>query len=703
MFNLNWIFHVPFRAWVFSVAFVLSYCVFRYAGMPIVFLKNKRDLYAFLLFGALLVMFGVYSFGGKLDEPKYKTPDPAFHHMYMTDGATTGFMSQFVEGKIYGDSGNNISFLNHQERYFPGSIALFAFLSGGLPFLKSIVILQVFNIVAYALVVLYLAYLFLQVELESKPWLLIPTAVLLGIGSTFDFLQTSFSTQLFGMYVLLLTFDLLFLFRHRLIKWFLPALPLVAVLLTYFYWIPAAVFFVGILFIPYIFNHLRMKNYHAVLVTVADLSKMAFLMALFGVGYLWFIIDVRYLSQSTAEGGFSFYSEFIDSFILLVPIAVVYSVHSIKNREIDLSVSATMASLLYWAALYLAYLGKYSSKYAFMKDYYLLLPLLVIVLIRFTALAYDLYKEEGIHGMFRNNYIRTAVLLSCISVACVYPDGFSLYARNIDILTSSKTSNPQFTVEQQELLDRIRSKYPDLLENGRLFIVAPFQSALWAYSYSGIWPRTPSLLRPNDMANGADSPMGFFLSADYEQWLMRDQNHVLAFFDTGESDSWVKSNGFSFDDYDVLERVGKNVLLKLKDRETAVFDFPEPSSESDDKAMQALPADVEFVAGRNGLVGISVNAVIHQKRLAGKYVFDLYEGACSSAVKMIGESVIGSDSLRVKKNKGVVDIPVGERMDDSEGRQYCLKVTNSEGDPDALQVRKRLSSQKYLYVSKVGR
>jgi len=702
MFNLNWILHVPFHAWVFPVAFALSCFVFRYVGMPVVFLKDNWDLYAFLLFIVLLVMLGVYSFAGRLDEPQYKTPDPAFHYMYMTDGSVTGFMPQFVKGKIYGDSGNNISFLNHQERYFPGSIALFTFLSDGLPFLKSIVVLQVFNIVAYVLVVSYFAYLFLQMESGSNLWLLIPAVILLGIGSTFNFLQTSFSTQLFGLYVLLLAFDLLFLFRNRLIGWFLPALSLTAVLLTYFYWIPVVVFFVGVLFIPHVFNRLRIREYSAVLMTIADLSKIAFLTALFGIGYLWFIIDVQYLSQSTAEGGFSFYGEFIDSFILLVPIVVVYLVHSVKNRKIDLSTSAAIASLIYWAVLYLAYLGKYSSKYAFMKDYYLLLPLFTIVLIRFASLAYNLYKEEGISGMFRNGYVRTAILLSCAAGAYVYPDGLSLYTRNMDILTASKANKPQFTVEQQELLDRIKTKHSNLLENGRMFIIAPLQSALWAYSYSGIWPRTPSLLHSEDSGNRSDSSMGFFLSADYEQWLTNDKNHVLAFFDTGESDSWIKSNGFSFDDYDVVERVGRNILLKLKDRRTAVFDLPEPSAESDDKTAQVLPADVEFVAGRNRLIGISVNATIHQKRLSGKYIFDLYEGACSSTVKMVDESVVESDSLRIKKNKDTIDIPLEKRIDDSEGRRYCLKVTNSEGDSDALQIRKKLSTQKYLYVSKVG-
>lgn len=716
-FNLNWIFGKPAGGWLFVVALMLSIMIFRFGnGIEIHEQKDKKGLYIFIPLMALLLLMCVAYFHWRLDEPRYITPDPGTHYLYMSQTAKTGFLSSFLPDMMYVASGENESFRNHSTSYFPGASVPFYLIYNLTPTQYSTASLQIFNSVFFSLSVLYAFYLVKRSQIFRFRVSIAVMALMFGFGTFFDLVPMSFSTQLFGLFLLLFFFDTYHAFSERKMNLIVPSLALSGIVLSYVFWVPVAMLFVLVHFVGN-------RNFRqSIIVPVLSL--------ILSVGYIKVLYAVSVLSHSTDDGGFKSAETFLSDISLILPFAVfgaIGIVRDIFRKKNILIGSLVFSSLIYSVLLGVAFHFDLVSKYVALKSLYLAIPFIWLAGIvqiekmyenrnRIVGTFRQMWSHKSIFSKRSIAYVLVAIFFIVVPLAYAKLSGsdldvMPLVRQNIDLVVSSGIAR-NITAEQLQFLDKLKSEYGWTLEDNRILVIAPFDTSLWAYAYSGVWPRTFSLLGAVKNA-GAYSPMSFYSEgiANYENWLKNDNRHIVALFDNQASRSWQKKNAFRIDDYDILFSAGNNHLLRLKEAAETEFFHQEKYVDtyllnSSGKNKLAVPYSGEIASSPGRLVGLSFMFSLKQRKISEDLSFTIRSGRCDKNGSSLYETTISKNELRNMEDGEYFLIrfnnPIGPITEDA--ACYSLHRENDDDSvfliADPKRPDKPLMKELYLYENR---
>ena len=592
MFNLNWILHLPVSLNIFSAIFLaISLIVFISKDKKVSLLDVsgwvKRfarqfvwQKWAFFLFSAVLFLaIGHSYFNGQLDNLRYTTPDPATHYANMSRTAISGFMPLFGLNEIYEVSSHQEGLKTFPDGYFPGATAGFFLLNAILQPAKMIFNLQIFNALFYALISVYFLLLLRKKAGFFNNIIFVLAFGVIALGTFFDLMVNSFSTQLFGLFLLIFFIDIFDEFIEGNIPFLVPMFALAGVIITYLYWVPVALFFI-------FFRSLAKMEFKKIFSIAGIVSGGGIL----SIGYIIACVKFSMLSHSVDDGGFSFAGQFLADTMVIMPFSIAMLYGLLKKKFFFKSQSFlgdfAVAAFVYSILLFVGRAKGIVSNYAAMKSLYLTIPLV-------WALGMKFFTEEDVVSWFkalwgcilskdkavidfkkifsRNFFF--LIIFWVMFVGVVYlkldiqPEILPLMNKNVSLLSSSKKNASGLTHEQMILLDKIKKDYAWTLDNKQIVVIAPPGTSLWVYSYSGLWPRTKSLVIEGKTELESYAPMGLYSAGivDYPYWLSHDKNHFIVYFDSRESSRWIKSSGFDFGDYDTLIDSGGSKLLKLKD------------------------------------------------------------------------------------------------------------------------------------------
>lgn len=530
----------------------------------------------------LAFLAGGQYFGFRLDEPRYSTPDPGTHYLYMSQTAKTGIMPLFDESRIYPATGFIESWKEHHKTYFPGSTAIF-FVFDQISPLSTIVTFQLFNIFFYALLCGYFFALSMRMfPSEGRYFSLILFSFILLFGVFFEFIVASFTTQLLGLLFLLFFADTYHQYYRNKVSAWLPIFAFASILITYIYWLPVALFF--ILFerlSDFWTREVSWKNTFFWVISCAWIPLVSLVLSL---GYILIAYETRILGYSSADGGFPMQKEILRDVVLVIPFAL-FAFYSLIKRWWRERRSILMLSLFLSASVFsftlisLYNMGIRVSHYTAFKSLYLLLPLVWVFALlpisrAFSFLGRVLREKEIVWDLvqFRRRIILFAGLylltFAFTTIAGIHWKIIPLHKKNITFSEGGGNIGKNITSEQIQMLDAISREYASILQEGRVLVIAPPDTALWIFAYSGIWPRTYSLLGQSEQhPRAGTSPMDMYSPgiADYETWFKNDPKRILVYFQTKESKKWMEKQKFPQEEYDILYSVGENKIYSWKE------------------------------------------------------------------------------------------------------------------------------------------
>lgn len=554
--------------------------------------------------------------------------------------------------------------------------------------------LQIFNIVCYVFLAGYFVFIFYARKIiKSKALLFLLGAVAL-LGPFFNLVATSHSTQLLGLLFLIAFVDTYQAYLEKRENWLPAGLFLGSMVATYFYWLPIALAFVGIKFL---LDDFEGRNF---LQKIQKFFAPVFVGFLFCFGYMVVMFRLNMFQYSSADGGVAFQDYLLSDALFVAPFAflqifaLLFQVKRQKseNEKFTLAFAASVGVF----ALLLAILYKNGflvSHYTAMKVLYLLVPTTwVLALIFFEenwkkmrVLAKDISKKIwNISNVFKIKFgIFFLAVFLLVFLTNKYDIGWKflpLFGKNLQLILKNNT-RPSLSQEQMELLDKIKKNHAELIDHEQLLVIGPTKNVLWAFAYSGIWPRTRSLVPENGKHEGIYSELSFYSNgiADYATWLKQDKEHVLAYFDTEESAEWIQKNMFEKDNYDVVEKRGANELLKIKKDTKVAYSLSWNNSEEKAEPMQ-LPLSMEFVSKENVLSGILLRLQIEtRKDLQNGIVAELFEGECAGKQgKKEAEVLIDKNRLNKKGIKRTEKIVFDKFLTEVAGKKFCLLVKASD-------------------------
>lgn len=583
-FNFNWLtsksVHPIWLAGLFLLLFAFSFLrnkkfIFDINENRQAFLQAKKQWGWFFVMVVVLAGLAFVRFEGKMDVPNYETPDAAIHFLYLSQTAKTGIMPQFLPSVIYPASGFSEVFKVHHLSYFPGATVAFSLLAWISGMINLLPILQIFNGIFYALCVLYLFWLAYDSNVVFSKIGCSILFLLLTLGSLFDFVVTSHTTQLFGLFMMIFFIDVFVLWKKDEIGLWLPILALSGLMLSYFYWLPIVLLFFGLL----IFNELIAKRQERDFKKTVTLLFKIFVIGLgailLTIGYIKITLAIGVLGAATSDGGFSYKQNFLADTILMLPFALggLWLFWKKNRKKENLLLFLTIATFAYSVLLYVAWrwLGK-ASNYVRMKVLFLTLPLVWIwVVYFFEQLIAHVWQNKTVtwkKTLFdflhaRKFFVGALIVLEIFLWKVTNEQPLAVAMGNVQLLIkgSAGTNSEKNSLnrEQVKLLDELKKNHPEALKDGRIMTIAPPGVGFWVFAYAGIWPMT-DVLSTGGAAGDAMNPWG---GLDYQQWLMKDKNHYILYLDSEPSRGWVDTYGFNKMDYEVLARQGKNLLLQL--------------------------------------------------------------------------------------------------------------------------------------------
>jgi hypothetical protein len=495
---------------------------------------SKKKWGWFFLMTAILSIVVFVRFESGFDVPNYETPDAAIHFLYSMQTAKTGLMSQFLPSEIYPASGFSQTFETHHLSYFPGVTVAFSLFNWLLGLGDSLSTLQLFNGALYILSVLYLIYLVCDVKILTSKISYAFLFVIIGFGTLLNFLFTSHTTQLFGLFLLIFFVDMVALWKKKEIGLWLPMFALSGVIFSYFYWLPVALLFLAFS----IFQFPVKENKKIILKDSVFLFLKAFVIVagagILSFGYIKIALAIGVLGAVTATGGFSYKYNFLADIILMIPLAFGGMYLFWKNNKKDEKRMAvfmlSVSSIMYTTLLFVAWhLFEKTSDYVRLKVLYLTLPLLWIFVIYFFEKVFRyLWLEKHTFSLnvikvhfhkYKFAFITLIILeIFLLNLKDVRP--LAVVFGNIKLLAqgSSGTDSDKNSLsrEQVTLLDEIKSNHAEKLKEGRMMTIAPPGVGFWVFAHSGIWPMT-------DVLSGTESAsMNPWNGFNYEQWLKND-------------------------------------------------------------------------------------------------------------------------------------------------------------------------------------
>lgn len=697
MFNLNWLGGVAIKEWGWiSSFFLLSVAVWflrrenPFSGIKEAIGKNVKKMFFVAGVSAGAILFAMLYFQWDLNVPRYSTPDSGVHFLYMHDTAQNGRMSLFGKDLIGAASGDNSILPRHNEAYMPGATAVFALLENFLKPRNVAKTLQVFNLACYALLAVYFVMLLGERELIKSRGLLMVFAVILLLGTFFNFVATSHSTQALGLLFLLGFVDFFEAYWQKKESWLPAALALGALVMTYFYWLPLALGFVGLRFF---FSDFRKKIRQRFATTLLPLVGGF----VFCVGYVVVLFELNMFQYASADGGVAFQEYLLKDALLIAPIAFFQLLFLIRLAKKDVE-NRKFAAAFFGATAFFVFVLALCYKNAFLISHYSAMKVLYLVVPSAWALFFIFIEDHRV-GMIRltknffgsprsilesGKWKAVVFLLFLFSFTAISARAFEvdyaclpLMKKNLELILKEKT-DPSISAEQMEILDLLKANHKDLLSDGQILIVAPTRSALWAFAYSGIWPRTKSLVPPEGSRAGIFSQLSFYSDgiADYGLWLKQDKKHALVYFDTEDGENWIDRSMFDFNDYQLIESEGGNRILKLKQGETV--DYAWAWKKNEEKSVrEILPLEIDFVSEGDFLGGFFVRFQVEPKKnVLNDVVGQIFEGSCSGkkAVDKKADFVIVKNDLVKKGEKRTSRVLFEEFLPDAKNKKWCIRL-----------------------------
>lgn len=568
MLNVNWLLGRPVSLLFLGGLIVVgAFLAFVWNGKdfpPKTPLRRMRTVYVVpIVVFVLALLLGGYYFSFQWDVFRYATPDSGTHFLYMSQTARSGMMPMFLENNTYLVSGLE-SMKFHQMSYFPGSTSVFYVLSQLSPF-RLAETFQLFNVLFYALVCGYFFALSMHVLRGTWRYLSFGIfAFFLLCGVFFDLVVSSFSTQSLGLFFLLFFADTYSRYRSgKLSAWF-SVFALSAVFVTYLYWLPVAFLYI---FFERI-SALRVQKFSwkgfgswAISAVWIPLGGL-----LLGAGYGVFVYSMHILGYASADGGFPLQKYLVRDTVLVIPFALfsffLLLRRSWKEKEMDFVLNLSLATLTYALTLMFLYLvAKKVAHYPAFKVLYLLLPLVWILALSSMTKIFSFLKELLVRKKVTLDLVsfrRYAVLfigLYALTALFTYANNIPwnflpLQKQNISLARGGGGVGFNLTREQSQLLDVIDRDFRGIVKDNKILVVAPADTSLLVFAYSGIWPRPMSLVDPEKpLGTGMMSPMeiGFPGIANYGEWFERDPDRILVYFKTKESKRWIVDENFPLD------------------------------------------------------------------------------------------------------------------------------------------------------------
>lgn len=703
-FNLNWIFKIPMSLNISSLLFISIAVLFLLLDKNASFLErltefrksvtNKKTWIGWLaVLGVLSCAFFVgYSyFEGKLNEPRYSTSDPSIHYLYLSNTAKTGLLSMFAPNEIYVAAGYNQSYESYNDSYLPGPAAAYNLLSNVFFWIKKITLFQVFNIIFYALSSVYLFLLAINHNKKRNPLIAIFILITVLFGTFFDFLATSFTSQLVGLFILLFFIDTFYeYYAKRKISIYIPAIALAGLMFTYFYWLPIAFAF---MFLVAFFDikNVKIRNIMRIILLVTFSSLLS-------IGYILLVFKLVSVSSATIDGGFPFGPNFLAELVIIAPFALTNLYLLLRDKFLHkkerLLTDFALSVVLYSAILIIAHIFNMASNYVFMKVFYLTVPMIWILCLLFffekvsfesIIILIDRIKKDGLKLKTYFSYKRLYLLLGyVIYIAIVtFVTGvdfkvFPVEKNNIE-LAIERNKKPNLTSQQMKLLTEVANERGSVLENGRILTLAEYPKSVWIFSYSGIWPRTYSLIPHEDIVADELSYLAPNSGINYSQWLLNDENHYLIYLDSDFSKNWVTDSKFDFNDYETVLSVGENHLLRLKNNANVKYFISKKYPDKNQRDSVIIPYSGTFISQQNNLSGLSFLLVIpRNKNILNDYSFELREGDCSMNNAPIVKKTITKDELRNQKTDRSYEISFDSVVPDSKGKMYCYGLSSRD-------------------------
>lgn len=716
-FNFNWIFGRPATVWLFVVSLILSMIIAKFGNIfEISKHKNIKDLSIFIFFGFILLLSCASYFSWRLDEPKYTTEDAAIHYLYMSQTVKTGFLSNFLPNTIYFDSGENEVYKNFGKGYPPGAAVPFYLIYNIVPTRHITASLQIFNSIFFTLSILYIFFLVKKSGILRFRTSLIFMSLIFGFGAFFDFITASFSTQVFGLFLLLFFFDTYRGFFEEKMNIIFSILALSSIVFSYIYWFPVASLFMCVYF-------LSNRNFpHPFIVFVVTTVLSA--------GYIKELYDVRILNYATAYGYFESAKIFLSDIAFILPLAIfglIGIIRDIFRKENVFIGSIVLSSILYAFVLLILFRFDVVSQYPAFKSLLLAVPLIWLVgLIQIEKIykkrreiRNDLYRMYDCGFSFLKKDI---LIVSCIFLSLVVILVFAWFSkvpigvmpiifRNTHSIVYPRNF-ANITAEQLLLLDKLKTEYARVLDERRILVIAPFDTSLWVYAYSGIWPRTFSLLG-NEKNFGEYSPMDVYSNdiVNYETWLKNDVNHVLVLFDNEFNRDWQARNNFHLEDYEILFSVGNNYILQLKksveveffhQKNQIIYTFT-PSISLPEKKKQSIPYSGEIITLSETFIGLSFMLSIKKEEISEDLFFDIRSGKCNENGSIFYKKTVSIEELRNQKKGDYYLIRFDSPVKISIGSPVCYSLYQDRPDDSIALVALKESETplvKELYLFK---
>ncbi len=337
-YNLNWIFQWPMSLFGISLLFIFVSLLIIYArhGKEKIFSRPKSfDIWWIIVVCSLAATFliGYIYFQKELDVPRYSTPDSGTHYLYMSQAARTGLIPLFSPSEIYPASGHLKVFEHHHESYFPGAAAIAFVINKFFVLEERPILLQAFNILCYMMLTSYFLMIFKSKGYFKSSFFAGVAFAFLALGTFFDFVATSYSTQLLGLFILVFFLDVFYAFLEKRESFWMTAVGLAALVMTYVYWLPIAVMFIIIaslgLIQKIIFSSgVAIEKHKKMLVEIFFISVSAIILS---VGYLSVLLKLNMVGHAADDGGFSFQGQMLSDALLVAPFAVVFLISRMIN------------------------------------------------------------------------------------------------------------------------------------------------------------------------------------------------------------------------------------------------------------------------------------------------------------------------------------------------------------------------------------
>lgn len=692
MFNLNWIFDLEITEiiWVliFSSIIVLA-VLFRekdIQSITSVFVKERKTFLFSLLILLVASLFAASYFKWRLAEPRYSTPDSGTHFLYMNDAAKNGKMSLFGKNIIEEASGDARIAPGHNATYFPGGSAVFALLDSMLNPNNPALLLQIFNIGVYAILAGYFIIFVFQRGLIRSRIGIIGTSIIILLGTFLNLVFASHSTQLLGLLFLIAFIDLFEAYLQKKESIIPSAILFAAMVITYFYWLPIAMAFVAIRFL---LSDVNRKTFFR------EMRRYIFPVVLGSIccfGYVLVMFRLNMFQYSAADGGVAFQRFLLSDALWITPFSIMQFLILVKkwkdqSEDKKMAVAYFLAVSIFALLLALFYLNNFLiSHYTAMKVLYIVVPSAWILAIMFFenncnsigAALRDLQKGKWIILKQQKKVLASFLLVLFVTLLLgktydVNWQPFALAMRNGELILSND-KNADLTQEQMQLLDRVKHEYPSVLQNGKLFILGAHKNALWAFAYSGIWPRTESLI--SGKVSQSELNFSYASPNDYIYWLRQDPQHVLMLFNAKDLNQCSDCNLFNMNDYEKIVSVGDNYLLKLKEDASPVYEYQAVDVEAESKR-KTLPVEFLFSSSDKNMAGLSLKFQVKPKDdVLNDVNFELFKENCNDPSQKETSMVIKKEEFLKKGEKRTMRIYFDRVIENSKDAQWCARLTS---------------------------